>query len=333
MHLPPIASEHLAAVEAAMVRLVRADEAPQGVVSTIALEHLATGGKRLRARLALAATAALGGTAAWGTAWAAACELAHNATLIHDDLQDGDTVRRGQPTTWRQHGAAQAINAGDLLLILPFAAVQDQARRDGGWEIAGLLQQVLAQQLTTVIRGQAAECALTASGEVSRQAYLQMVGQKTAALFTLPVQGAAVVSGAALRDAADVAAPFAPLGTLFQLQDDVLDLYGDKGRGAVGSDLREGKVSALVVEHLALHPADRFWLMELLRQPRAATEQAGVDRAIEGFAAGGALKAVLQAIEVLAAQAKAEVKKPLEPLLHGLLASVMAPIAHLTSPG
>ena len=55
--------------------------------------------------------------------WGAACELLHNATLIHDDLQDGDAVRRGQPALWARHGAAQAINAGDLLLMLPYAAL------------------------------------------------------------------------------------------------------------------------------------------------------------------------------------------------------------------
>ena len=74
-------------------------------------EHLATGGKRIRARLAMCATAALGGDRGDAIGWAAAVELLHNATLIHDDIQDGDRMRRGEPTTWVRHGAAQAINA------------------------------------------------------------------------------------------------------------------------------------------------------------------------------------------------------------------------------
>ena len=80
----------------------------------IVRQHLETGGKRLRARLALAATEALGHQRADAISWAAACELLHNATLIHDDVQDGDRVRRGEPTVWVRHGIPQAINAGEI---------------------------------------------------------------------------------------------------------------------------------------------------------------------------------------------------------------------------
>ena len=89
-------------------------------LGAILWEHVNTGGKRLRARLALASCQALGGTREQAVAWAAACELLHNATLIHDDLQDGDEVRRGREALWVRHGAAQAINAGDLALMLPY---------------------------------------------------------------------------------------------------------------------------------------------------------------------------------------------------------------------
>ncbi|MCA9571733.1 MAG: polyprenyl synthetase family protein, partial [Myxococcales bacterium] len=83
-------------------------------LGVIAREHLATGGKRLRARLALATMQALGGDRREAVPWAAAAEMLHNATLVHDDLQDGDAVRRGHPAVWARHGANQAINVGDL---------------------------------------------------------------------------------------------------------------------------------------------------------------------------------------------------------------------------
>ena len=90
--------------------------------AAIAGEHLSTGGKRLRARLAMETGVRLGAEGKEMVPWAAACELLHNATLVHDDLQDGDRVRRGHPTMWVKHGAAQAINAGDLMLM-PSCAV------------------------------------------------------------------------------------------------------------------------------------------------------------------------------------------------------------------
>src|SRR5687767_11974938 len=115
------ADAHLPQVEALMRTLAGAQV--DNVTGPIVLEHLATGGKRLRARLALAAAEACGGRVEDAIGWAAACELVHNATLIHDDLQDGDVLRRGHPTTWVKHGMAQAVNAGDLMLLLPFLAV------------------------------------------------------------------------------------------------------------------------------------------------------------------------------------------------------------------
>jgi hypothetical protein len=116
------ADDSLSDVEDAMSRLAVGTRLERS--GHMVQEHLATGGKRLRSRLALSAIEAMGGTREHGVGWAAACELVHNATLIHDDLQDGDRVRRGNPTTWVRHGAAQAINAGDLLLMLPFLAIE-----------------------------------------------------------------------------------------------------------------------------------------------------------------------------------------------------------------
>jgi geranylgeranyl diphosphate synthase type I len=347
MSLQHASTALMAEVEALMLALIR-DAAPPNshpiaapcVLADIAEQHLQTGGKRLRARLALAATAALGGSMQHGVLWAAACELSHNATLIHDDLQDGDVQRRGQPTTWVRHGAAQAINAGDLLLMLPFLALAPLAAAPPkapsllpaaapppAWGFA--LQQSLAQHMAAVIRGQAVECALTHGGAASRSAYQQMVRGKTAALFELPVHGAALMSGCDAAQAHSLVAPFAPLGLLFQMQDDVLDLWGAKGRTAAGSDLREGKISALVVEHLALHPQDTPWLTQLLRQPREQTQQAAVQKAIDRFASGGALQAVLGAINRAAQAARAQVQARLAPLLEDLLQLILQPIAGL----
>ena len=111
----------LSRVEARMTEL--AGDRLIDPAAAMVCEHLDTGGKRLRARLALASCQALGGTAEDAVDWAAAVELLHNASLIHDDIQDGDRTRRGRPALWTKYGAAQAINTGDLLLMLPFRAL------------------------------------------------------------------------------------------------------------------------------------------------------------------------------------------------------------------
>jgi geranylgeranyl pyrophosphate synthase len=84
---------------------------------------------------------------------------------------------------------------------------------------------------------------------------------------------------------------------LYQAVDDVTDLYGDKGRGAPGNDLREGKVSVLVTEHLRLHPGDREALLSTLRLPRAETRPEVVGSWIARFRDGGALAAARERIE------------------------------------
>lgn len=319
-----LGEDDLAGVRAAMARLTSAVQFP--VLAPLVAEHLATGGKFLRARLALTASSALGAPAAGALAWATACELMHNATLVHDDLQDGDTTRRGAPTIWAKYGAAQAINVGDLLLMAPYRAVLEAQLPEA---TSAALCRALVEAIMRVVEGQAAECAMTAAGTGDAASYRAMVAGKTSALFVLPVHGAALVAGRPWAEARALAAPFAELGTMFQLQDDVLDLFGDKGRAQIGSDLGEGKVSALVVRHLERAPGDAAWLTALLRAPRAQTSAAQVAEAARRFAASGALGAVLADIEAGAARAEAQVHPSLRPQLVALCARVRAPIAHV----
>ncbi|HET6762428.1 MAG TPA: polyprenyl synthetase family protein, partial [Longimicrobiaceae bacterium] len=168
---------------------------------------------------------------------------------------------------------------------------------------------------------------------VRRASWRRAAEGKAGALFQLPVEGAALLAGRTPAQAAALGAPFRALGVLFQLQDDVLDLYGDKGRGMPGADLREGKVSALVVEHLALHPEHTEWLFTLLALPRAETPGHEVHWAIERFREDGALAGVLARI---AAEHAAVLECPAladEPALcavAGEMACVaLAPIRHV----
>ena len=318
----------LALVERMMDELVTGPS--DDVAGPMAQEHLGTGGKRLRARLALAATRALDGPPALGRVWATACEVLHNATLVHDDLQDGDRLRRGRPTVWAQHGVEQAVNVGDLLFALPAVAV---SRSGASPDLQADLLAAIAHYTAMVVRGQAMELALTRAQRTEPAAYLAAVTGKPSALFELPAYGAARIGGRARAHVVELAAACRPLGVLFQLQDDVLDLYGDKGRDEVGSDLREGKISALVVEHVRLHGEEGPRLLYLLATPRDETPQADIEHFIARFREGGALAAVMRRIEQYANSVRTHPalrrEQRLGAVIEELIARALEPIAHL----
>lgn len=235
-------------------------------------QHLSSGGKRLRAQLALSACAALGCPEEDAVRWAAACELLHNASLILDDLQDGDRLRRGQPALWVRAGRRQALNAGCLALFLPAESIGLIAAPEATrWRLSRALSAAAAD----MARGQAEELALVWSDCPRWDDYEQAALGKTAALFRLPVEGAALLAGAAPAVAARLARPFARAGLLFQILDDLLDLDERKER-APGADLAAGVVSAAVLSHLERHPADRGALLALLRAPRGCSDPAAL---------------------------------------------------------
>lgn len=311
-------------VERMMDRLIGASDR----AGRMAREHVVAGGKRLRARLALAAGEALAAPAQDTVAWAAAVELLHNATLVHDDIQDGDRTRRGRPTLWAVHGTAQAINAGDMMLMLPYLAIAETSSH-----ASAELCRVMAEHAVHTVRGQIAEIDLLPSGSLGWSDYLTAIEGKTGALLSLPVHGAALIAGRSVQQAQALGAAFMPLGVLFQLQDDLLDLYGDKGRERRGCDLYEGKISALVVAHLARRPMDRDWLLELLETPREQTSTLEVDRAIDAFLESGAVDDVVALIGELAERTKRDEALADEPALAVLARRLsrlaVAPIRHL----
>jgi len=288
----------LAQVEALMLRLAVGNRLePAG---RIAQETLLTGGKRVRARLALAASAALGVQGEdealdiyqcrmAGVPWAAACELLHNATLLHDDIQDGDRIRRDHPTAWAQHGIAQAINAGDLMLMLPFLAIN---QLDASPAIKGRLMTLLAEAATWTARGQATELALLENGQLTFADWAWAAEGKSGVLLGLPVAGAALLANLELRTAEDLGRAFQEIGVLYQLQDDLLDLSFEKGHGQRAGDVREGKVTALIVAHLQLHPEDREDLLDFLKTPSRRNSPTEVQLWVQRLVTGGAVALV-----------------------------------------
>ena len=285
-------------------------------------ELLGAGGKRVRARLALGAGEALGLPREQVVPWAAACELLHNATLVHDDIEDGDTQRRGQPTTWVRHGVPQAINAGDLMLMLPFRALEHLHTTDA---IRWHLSRALARAAEAAVRGQSLEMAVRVNGRFGWDDWSAAAHGKTGALLGLPVEGAALLAGYDPAAAAQLAEEFAPLGLVFQLMDDVLDLSGNKGRPP-GSDIAAGKVSAVVVAHLALNPDDATWMKRLLSLHRSHTDAQDVTEAIERFclSSSGAADAVRTRAATMGQALRASPTLSTTPQLHAVALELLA---------
>jgi len=297
----------------------------------MALSQVGSGGKRLRARTALRLAAIFGVPEPAAVTLASAVELLHNATLVHDDIQDQDRQRRGVPALWVQYGSAQAINAGDLLLMLPFLAVAELGAS------SARLSQELARASVETVRGQAEEMSLLERGLLDWDSYEGAARGKTGPLMALPAVGAALLADLADWQVQVLRSAFSDLGLVFQLQDDVADLFADKGRGRVGSDLYEGKVTALVAAHVERVPASREELLAVLRAPRESKGAAEVAAAQVMFTQSGALEWVLARLRRTVAGVRSQIATLDEPelleLTEGLLGLALRPIQALLVSG
>ena len=328
-------TRHYPAIEALIREALGSVTGRGGLLSEMCAFHLATGGKRLRAVLAVLVAEALGSAGARAYPLAAACEVLHNATLVHDDAQDGDLERRGRPTVWARYGLGQAINVGDALYLAGLACLDRLEAPDGTrWALA----RHLVDGVGRVIDGQVRELELKDAPDPTLDAYVAMVEQKTSALFALPLVGAARLCGAGPEVLSALAEDATHLGVVFQIQDDLVDLWGDKGRDARGNDVREGKISVLVVHALGLADDDEAGrLRRVLREPRETTRAEDVAWAVELFARVGARDRALAEIgrreQAIARVPGLDDHPALARLITGLTAALTAPVALLRGPG
>jgi geranylgeranyl diphosphate synthase type I len=226
-------------------------------------------GKALRPTLCLWACQALGGN--WRTALpaAAALELVHNFSLVHDDIQDGDRERRHRPTVWSLWGQPQAINAGDSLLILGQLVMLRLEER--GVAPAKVMEacRLLDKACLTMIEGQCLDIGFEDQREVSVEAYLDMIARKTGALLGASLHLGALV---AIDDEPQVKR-FARcghlLGLAFQIRDDILGVWGaaDVTGKPVAADIRRRKKSLPAVYAMAVAQAEeREQLLQIYSQ-------------------------------------------------------------------
>ena len=206
-------------------------------------------GKSLRPTLCLLFAEALGGDSRDCTPFAAGIELLHNFSLIHDDIQDRSPTRRGRPTVWTLWGEAQAINVGDGMYSLAHQAWlrAPLAERDPACFVT--VARALEDTITSLCEGQYLDIAGEGSLALTSDAYLAMIGRKTAALMGT---SAWVGARCATADPALLAAARTfglELGLAFQIRDDLLGIWGDEaetGKSA-SSDIATRKMTLPVV--------------------------------------------------------------------------------------
>jgi len=208
-------------------------------------------GKRIRPILVLLATASCG--ADWQTALpaAAAIELVHNFSLVHDDIQDNSPKRRGRDTAWVKWGAPMAINVGDALFVLSSQAVID-LKGTYPAEVVVRAAEILHDTCLDLTRGQFLDMSFEECTDLGVEDYWHMISGKTAALLAACTHVGALLGGAD-EEKQEIYRSFGHyLGLAFQVQDDILGIWGDEkvtGK-SVASDLVEGKNSMPVLAGL-----------------------------------------------------------------------------------
>jgi geranylgeranyl diphosphate synthase type II len=199
-------------VDAYMLRCSCETSSP---VADAARYHLTAGGARVRARIGLSAAIALGLSPTTALACAAAPELLHSASLVHDDLQDGDTTRRGKPAVWSLYGRVVAISTGDLLISAAYLAIANHPR-------AGTAICAMHDAIAITISGQAWACNAKIP---SSQDCAAIAAQKSGPLLALPIRLALIAADAPGEDAAIRVGH--SLAIAYQTIDDLADRTAD----------------------------------------------------------------------------------------------------------
>ena len=205
-------------------------------------------GKRIRPLIVLLATASAG--ADWITSLpaAAAVELVHNFSLVHDDVQDNSEKRRGRSTVWTKWGVPMAINVGDALFVISNQAVMDLIKTHPALTVVRAAT-ILHDTCLDLTRGQFLDMSYEERNDLSLDDYLPMIGGKTSALLSACTHIGALLGNAGEAEQESYRQFGYHLGLAFQMQDDILGIWGNEavtGKSAA-SDLVEGKNSLPVL--------------------------------------------------------------------------------------
>jgi len=272
----PVA-EDLAQVDEVIRRRLDSDVA---LIRTIAQYIVAAGGKRLRPALVLLSSCAFGERPRPRHELAAVIEFIHTATLLHDDVVDESSLRRGRKTANAEFGNAASVLVGDFLHSRAFQMIVE----------AGSLRvmKVLADATNVIAEGEVLQLLNVHDADTDEDKYLTVIRYKTAKLFEAATQVGAIVGGAGEEAERALAEYGMHLGTAFQLIDDVLDYSGDlteTGKN-LGDDLAEGKPTLPLI--YAMRSGDRAE-RDVIRHAIEHGGKADLERVVAAILRTGAL--------------------------------------------
>ena len=265
---------------------------PQGLYAPIAYA-LSSGGKRLRMQLVIAGCRLVGGNEQDALPFAEAIEVFHNFTLLHDDVMDRADVRRGKPTVHVKWNDNTAILSGDQMLIEAYHLLE------------GVPEQYLPQLLrlftktaTEICEGQQYDVDFEQRDDVQISDYIEMIRLKTSVLLAAALQGGAIIGGATEAQQEALYNYGIHLGLAFQIQDDLLDCFGDSDTfgKAIGGDISCNKKTYLLLSardnaDMKQRAALERWLMQ------TAPSQEKIDAVKQLYIATQAREAAEQAIQ------------------------------------
>ncbi len=253
----------MAAVNATIIERMHSDVP---MIPELASHLIAAGGKRIRPLLTLASAGLFGYQGTRHHKLAACVEFIHTATLLHDDVVDESTQRRGQASANAIFGNEAAVLVGDFLFSRSFQLMTE----DGALEVLRILSEASA----VIAEGEVLQLTVARDVTTTTATYLQIISAKTAALFAAACEVGGVIAGRSPAECKALRDYGANLGIAFQIADDVLDYAADGGKlgKTLGDDFREGKMTLPVIRALEKADSDEgaFWT-RVMAEPEAQT--------------------------------------------------------------
>lgn len=216
-------------------------ESPVSIIPQVGRHLIESGGKRIRPLLTLAAASIYGGNMRRAHGLAASVEFIHTATLLHDDVVDDSTERRGKPAAHMVFGRAASVLVGDFLFARAFQLMVDDRSLD--------VLRILSGAAAVIAQGEVYQLMIAGNPDTTMDQYLEVISAKTAALFAAACEIGPVLGGSDVNAARAMAEYGLNLGIAFQIADDALDYTGDAasmGKNA-GDDFAEGKITAPIL--------------------------------------------------------------------------------------
>lgn len=269
-----------------------------------AMRHLPlSGGKRLRPAIAIVVADAVNGQGKHAIPFGVCLEIIHNFTLVHDDIMDRDTMRRGIKTVHVEFDEPTAINAGDALFARGFEIL---TTLDVKSEVLRTIFREVAEMVRYIGEGQQSDMDFEKRVDVTEEEYMKMIEQKTSLMFRMAARGGAMIADGTKEQVGALTEYGRLLGLGFQLWDDVLALTANQMKlgKSVGNDIRRGKRTLIIVHAFNnFTKKDKEKLLKILGKENATKEE--VDEIIELLKEYGSIEYAKNTAHRFAANARA----------------------------